>query len=272
MAHTLLPLIGWESLGPLAAASRASRSDLLEHCAYAAFGGRARQRAVAGTAASFLLPGEGPGGGCDIAPARAEAWARRFPGARALVVRGRIGLGVGAPPEHLRGIAAAAASLPCLEILHLDECGLYGELFAPVADVLASGAVPRLRELSIRYNGLGNAGAAALAGALAAGAAPLLERLDLYANVIDSRASPQLVAALRAGCPRLEALAVNNMPFGSEGFLALAEAVAGLYLPRLRLLDVRQCWSGWVVEEAAREALRAACAARVPRVELLEGA
>ena len=72
--------------------------------------------------------------------------------------------------------------------------------------------------------------------------------------------------------PTLEALAVNNMPFGSEGFMALAEAVAGPYLPRLRLLDVRQCWSGWVVEEAAREALRAACAARVPRGELLEGA
>ena len=79
---------------------------------------------------------------------------------------------------------------------------------AQVAEVLASGAAPDLRELYLGYNQIGVDGCKALAAALGKeGAAPRLEELYLSYNKIGDEGCEALTAALKEGAvPRLKML------------------------------------------------------------------
>ena len=79
---------------------------------------------------------------------------------------------------------------------------------AQLAEVLASGAAPRLETLCLNNNGIGDEGCKALAAALCKeGAAPRLKKLDLGFNRIGDEGCKALAAALKDGAaPRLTEL------------------------------------------------------------------
>ncbi|EOD06793.1 Hypothetical protein EMIHUDRAFT_359425 [Emiliania huxleyi CCMP1516] len=82
---------------------------------------------------------------------------------------------------------------------------------AQLAEVLASGAAPRLEELSLSYNKIGDEGCKALAAALKEGAAPRLEKLYLNENKLSDEGCKALAAALKEGAaPSLKALEVGH--------------------------------------------------------------
>ncbi|EOD38922.1 hypothetical protein EMIHUDRAFT_224075 [Emiliania huxleyi CCMP1516] len=71
---------------------------------------------------------------------------------------------------------------------------------AQLAEVLASGAAPRLEELDLAPNKIGDEGCKALAAALGKeGAAPRLEKLSLNGNQIGDEGCKALAAALKEG-------------------------------------------------------------------------
>ncbi|EOD10767.1 hypothetical protein EMIHUDRAFT_447308, partial [Emiliania huxleyi CCMP1516] len=98
---------------------------------------------------------------------------------------------------------------------------------AQLAEVLASGAAPRLETLVLHGNNIGDEGWKALAAALKEGAAPRLEYLTLNGNKIGDEGSKALAAALgkEGAAPRLEYLALNGNKIGDEGSKALAAAL-----------------------------------------------
>ena len=100
---------------------------------------------------------------------------------------------------------------------------------AQLAEVLASGAAPRLEGLYLGGNKIGDEGCKALAAALGKeGAAPRLKRLELDGNKIGDEGCKALAAALKEGAaPRLETLLLWGNKIGGEakGWTALAAAL-----------------------------------------------
>ncbi|EOD15730.1 hypothetical protein EMIHUDRAFT_211351 [Emiliania huxleyi CCMP1516] len=94
---------------------------------------------------------------------------------------------------------------------------------AQLADVLASGAAPRLEELWLQQNQIGDEGCKALAAALGKeGAAPRLEKLYLEFNKIGDEGCMALAAALKEGAaPRLEKLSLFSNQIGEAGCKSL---------------------------------------------------
>ena len=90
---------------------------------------------------------------------------------------------------------------------------------AQLAEVLASGAAPRLEALCLEYNKIGDEGCKALAAALGKeGAAPRLEPLTLDWNEINDKGCKALAAALEEGAaPSLKA---RDSPIAARTFPA----------------------------------------------------
>merc|ERR1719238_1158285 len=88
--------------------------------------------------------------------------------------------------------------------------------------------------------GWGDAEAAQLAEVLASGAAPRLEELYLWNNKIGDEGCKALAAALgkEGAAPRLENLALNGNKIGDEGCMALAAALKEGAAPSLKYLEV----------------------------------
>ncbi|EOD40575.1 hypothetical protein EMIHUDRAFT_222693 [Emiliania huxleyi CCMP1516] len=108
---------------------------------------------------------------------------------------------------------------------------IYGDLgwgdaeVAQLAEVLASGAAPRLEKLWLNYNQIGDEGCKALAAALGKeGAVPRLETLSLVGNKIGDEGCKALAAAIgkEGTAPRLETLYLEGNQIGEEGCKALA--------------------------------------------------
>ena len=119
----------------------------------------------------------------------------------------------------------------------LNYCGLgWGDAeAAQLAEVLASGAAPRLETLILRGNKIGDEGCKALAAALGKeGAAPRLEELWLLNNKIGDEGCMALAAALKEGAaPSLKArdapLATRPSPAQCSSHLpSRADALRGL--------------------------------------------
>ena len=68
-----------------------------------------------------------------------------------------------------------------------------------MADVIKSGAAPRLEQLILGGNQIGDEGCKALAGALSEGAAPRLKALDLGGNQIADQGLIILAIAIKGG-------------------------------------------------------------------------
>ena len=99
---------------------------------------------------------------------------------------------------------------------------------AQLAEVLASGAAPRLEKLNLSRNEIGEEGCKALAAALGKeGAAPRLEKLELAFNKIGDEGCKALAAALgkEGAAPRLKELWLQSNEIGDEGCKALAAAL-----------------------------------------------
>ncbi|EOD19164.1 hypothetical protein EMIHUDRAFT_118138 [Emiliania huxleyi CCMP1516] len=107
---------------------------------------------------------------------------------------------------------------------------------AQVAEVLASGAAPDLKELYLGYNQIGVDGCKALAAALGKeGAAPRLEELYLSYNKIGDEGCEALTAALKEGAvPRLKMLYLEGNTIGEKGCKALAAALVEGAAPSLK--------------------------------------
>jgi len=107
---------------------------------------------------------------------------------------------------------------------------------------LPTGALPRLRELSLHHNQIGEAGVAALARACEGGAAPLaqLSELHLFNNALGSAGLEALARACRGGAwPQLSHLDLREIDAGDGGLVALAAAGARGALAQLKHLDLR---------------------------------
>merc|ERR1719238_2427139 len=95
-------------------------------------------------------------------------------------------------------------------------------------------------ELNYNDLGWGDAEAAQLAEVLASGAAPRLEKLRLYGNKIGDEGCKALAAALgkEGAAPRLETLYLGVNKIGDEGCMALAAALKEGAAPSLKYLEV----------------------------------
>ena len=106
-------------------------------------------------------------------------------------------------------------------ILGYDSLGWGDDEAVHVAEVLASGAAPRLKKLFLGHNKIGDKGCKALAAALGKeGAAPRLEELYIYTDRYRSDSGigvegyEALAAALEEGAaPRLKARAALPSPY-----------------------------------------------------------
>ncbi|EOD17301.1 hypothetical protein EMIHUDRAFT_244161 [Emiliania huxleyi CCMP1516] len=120
----------------------------------------------------------------------------------------------------------------------LDYTGLgWGDAeTAQLAEVLASGAAPRLEYLGLGGNKIGDEGCKALAAALGKeGAAPRLKTLNLGGNQIGDEGCKALAAALKEGAaPRLKTLNLGGNQIGDEGCKALAAALKEGAAPSLK--------------------------------------
>ncbi|EOD26944.1 hypothetical protein EMIHUDRAFT_114838 [Emiliania huxleyi CCMP1516] len=111
---------------------------------------------------------------------------------------------------------------------------------AQLAEVLASGAAPRLEKLWLQGNKIGDEGCKALAAALGKeGAAPRLERLYLNDNEIGDEGCKALAAALgkEGAAPRLWLLDLSRNKISDEGYKALAAALKEGAAPSLKARD-----------------------------------
>ncbi|EOD06775.1 hypothetical protein EMIHUDRAFT_106703 [Emiliania huxleyi CCMP1516] len=111
---------------------------------------------------------------------------------------------------------------------------------AQLAEVLASGAAPRLERLELQRNKIGDEGCKALAAALGKeGAAPRLETLSLGENKIGDEGCKALAAALgkEGAAPRLKELYLFCNEIGDEGCKALAAALKEGAAPSLKARD-----------------------------------
>ena len=128
-------------------------------------------------------------------------------------------------------LAVLGESCPALRVLDLRMNDLGPEGMAPVAALLRSSA---LRKLRLCSNYIGPAGASTLAAGLAS--AMHLTSLDVSNNALGPEGLAAVVAALPAG---LQALAINqNGLFGDKGVAPLATLAARC--PGLRVL-----YAGW---------------------------
>jgi hypothetical protein len=96
-------------------------------------------------------------------------------------------------------LARALRRFPKLESLQLSAvfCNTSTRNAArQLADALAAGACPRLRDLLLGGNHLADAGAVELARAVGSGGLPALERLDLRRNYVGDRGASAVLAAL----------------------------------------------------------------------------
>ncbi|EOD26952.1 hypothetical protein EMIHUDRAFT_236263 [Emiliania huxleyi CCMP1516] len=113
-------------------------------------------------------------------------------------------------------------------VLFYNNLGWGDAEAAQLAEVLASGAAPRLETLYLGENKIGDEGCKALVAALGKeGAAPRLEKLDLNWNKIGDEGCKALAAALgkEGAAPRLETLYLGENKIGDEGCKALAAAL-----------------------------------------------
>ena len=96
-----------------------------------------------------------------------------------------------------------------------------------LAEVLASGAAPRLEKLILHGNKIGDEGCKALAAALKEGAAPRLKELELQCNNIGDEGCKALAAALgkNGALPLLKSLVLHRNGIGDEGLRVLATAL-----------------------------------------------
>jgi len=96
---------------------------------------------------------------------------------------------------------------------------------AQLAEILASGAAPRLEMLMLSDNEISDEGCKALAAALGKkGAAPRLKWLWLDGNEIGDKGCKALAAEIKEwAAPRLESLTLYRNQIGDEGCKALAE-------------------------------------------------
>ncbi|EOD15523.1 hypothetical protein EMIHUDRAFT_245788 [Emiliania huxleyi CCMP1516] len=126
--------------------------------------------------------------------------------------------------------------------LNYRGLGWGGAEAAQLAEVLASGAAPRLEKLDLYDNKIGDEGCKALAAALGKeGAAPRLETLYLIGNQIGDEGCKALAAALgkERAAPRLEKLELCGNKIGDEGCKALAAALGKEgAAPRLETLNL----------------------------------
>eukprot|EP00962_Isochrysis_galbana_P048071 scaffold19931_cov100-Isochrysis_galbana.AAC.1 len=129
-----------------------------------------------------------------------------------------------------------------------------------VAAVLAAGAAPKLRVLSLGCYSMGDEGARALAGALPSATA--LKELYLNNNSIGDEGARALAGALPRATA-LEELGLYNNSIGAEGARGLAGA-----LPRATALKELRLENNSIGDEAKAE-LRRACEGRRPKITLL---
>ncbi|CAK0870354.1 unnamed protein product [Prorocentrum cordatum] len=125
--------------------------------------------------------------------------------------------------------SAFAQRFEAAEELVYDRLEWGDEAAQQLAAVLASGATPQLRGLSLFGNCVGDEGAARLAEALRApGALPQLRELDLTGNRVGDEGAARLAEALRApgALPQLRVLYLGNNPLGGPGQAALRAACA----------------------------------------------
>ncbi|EOD29108.1 hypothetical protein EMIHUDRAFT_365906 [Emiliania huxleyi CCMP1516] len=135
--------------------------------------------------------------------------------------------------------------------LWYDSLGWGDAEAVQLAEVLASGAAPRLEKLNLCKNEIGDEGCQALAAALGKeGAAPRLKTLKLESNEIGDEGCEALAAALgkEGAALRLEELWLDGNKIGDEGCEALAAALGKEgAAPRLETLNLRwnkinSCW------------------------------
>jgi hypothetical protein len=112
-----------------------------------------------------------------------------------------------------------------VQVLTYELLGWGADEAKAVAAVIASGAAPKLWELSLRANSIGDEGARTLVGALPSLTA--LQRLELGVNKIGSEGARALAWAL-PGATALESLYLYGNSIGVEGARALAGALPSL--------------------------------------------
>eukprot|EP00962_Isochrysis_galbana_P025283 scaffold7764_cov94-Isochrysis_galbana.AAC.1 len=118
--------------------------------------------------------------------------------------------------------AGFKARFGAAEVLGYAQLGWGHDEAKAVVAVLAAGAAPKLRVLSLGENSIGDEGARALAGALPRATA--LKELDLYNNSIGAEGARALAGALPSATA-LEKLYLNSNSIGDEGARALAVAL-----------------------------------------------
>ena len=124
--------------------------------------------------------------------------------------------------------ALCRAAFPCMEELHLENCGL-GSAGAQAISIAAA-QWPVLRVLDCMDNALGPEGVAALLSA----PLPALEELDLESNEIGEKGAAAIAAASHR-MPQLRVLRCSRNDLGAAGARALAQA----HFPQLESLDLR---------------------------------
>ena len=145
----------------------------------------------------------------------------------------------GAAEELVAVCEERGIKLPMTE-LNYSSLGWGDAEAAQMAEVLASGAAPRLERLFLDDNEIGDKGCKALAAALGKeGAAPRLETLYLQSNKIGDEGCKALAAALgkESAAPRLETLYLDDNEIGDEGCKALAAALKEGGAPSLKARD-----------------------------------
>ncbi|EOD30440.1 hypothetical protein EMIHUDRAFT_468406, partial [Emiliania huxleyi CCMP1516] len=153
---------------------------------------------------------------------------------------GYYGLGWGdAEAAQLAEVLASGAA-PRLETLNLGYNEIDDEgCKALVAALGKEGAAPRLETLRLDDNQIGEEGCEALAAVLKEGA-PRLKELNLYSNQIGEEGCEALAAALKEGAPQLEKLSLDDNQIGDEGCEALAAALKEGAAPRLEMLSLTE--------------------------------
>ena len=89
-----------------------------------------------------------------------------------------------------------------MRLTHLGSLGLgWGDTeVVQLAEVLASGAAPRLERLNLLYNEIGDEGCQALAAALKGGAAPSLKARETHPQYKSPWRQPSLTPLTHAYC------------------------------------------------------------------------
>eukprot|EP00964_Phaeocystis_antarctica_P038785 scaffold22182_cov74-Phaeocystis_antarctica.AAC.1 len=129
----------------------------------------------------------------------------------------------GLSTADLATLGTLGSVLPALEELNLWESsgGAAGhDGVQRLFERLGVGALPAVTYLSLTYAHAGDAGAEALAAALGRGALPRLQSLALTSTGIGDAGLVALAPVLRRR-PALEALDLEDNPFGDEGLAAL---------------------------------------------------